>query len=266
MRKTCYTDSIQFNVRMCRLNGGRIVGRFYFGRSDMRRLKGYLTYFSWVEWLLWGVSSLAICTAFMCFDRSNILTLIASLIGVTALIFYAKGNPIGHALMIVFCIIYAVISYTCAYYGEMLTYLCMALPMTVIGLVTWCKNPFEKGKAEVQVHRVKPKEYLLMIILAVIVSIIFYFVLKALNTANLIVSTLSVATSFIPAYLTFRRSAYYALGYAFNDVVLVVLWIMQSLQNASYVAVAVCFTAFLANDLYGFVSWLKMQKRQQKDA
>lgn len=231
----------------------------------MRKLKEYFTYFSVLEWLLWGVSSVAILTAFLCFDRSNVLTLIASLVGVTALIFYAKGNPFGQVLMIGFCITYAVISYSYAYYGEMLTYLCMALPMAVVGLITWRKNPFEKGKAEVKVNEVKSKEYAFMALLTGIVTVAFYFILDALGTANIWVSTLSVATSFIPAYLTFRRSPYYALGYAFNDLVLIILWVMASFENTAYVAVAVCFIAFLINDTYGFFRWRQMSKRQRAE-
>ena len=229
----------------------------------MRKLKEYFIYFSLLEWLLWGISCITIVTAFLCFDRSNVLTLIASLIGVTSLIFYAKGNPIGQVLMIGFCIMYAVISYSYAYYGEMLTYLCMALPMAIIGLISWCRNPYEKGKAEVKVNEVKPKEYALMAVLTVVVTVAFYFILDALGTANIWVSTLSIATSFIPAYLSFRRSPYYALGYAFNDVVLVVLWVMASIENTAYVAVAVCFTAYLVNDAYGFIRWRQMSKRQR---
>lgn len=228
----------------------------------MRKLREYITYFSLLEWLLWGISVVAITGAFLIFDRSNVLTLTASLIGVTALIFFAKGNAVGQVLMIAFCLLYAVISYTYAYYGEMITYLGMALPMAIVGLITWLKNPFEKGKAEVKVNRVQPKEYGLMAILTIVVTVIFYFILQALGTSNLLVSTISIATSFIPAYLTLRRSPYYALGYVANDVVLVVLWIMASIENTAYVSVAVCFVAFLANDLYGFFSWKKMSKRQ----
>lgn len=228
----------------------------------MRKVREYLTYFSLLEWLLWGISVFAITGAFLIFDRSNVLTLTASLIGVTALIFFAKGNAIGQVLMIAFGTLYAIISYTYAYYGEMITYLGMTLPMAVVGLISWLKNPFEKGKAEVKVNRVQAKEYVFMFALTLVVTFAFYFVLKVLGTSNLAVSTLSIATSFIPAYLSFRRSPYYALGYTINDVVLVVLWIMASIDNTAYVSVVVCFIAFLANDLYGFFCWRKMSKRQ----
>jgi nicotinamide riboside transporter PnuC len=86
--------------------------------------------------------------------------------------------------------------------------------------------------------------------------------LNYFNTANLLPSTLSVATSFIAMYLTFRRSPYFALAYASNDVVLIVLWTLASFKNLQYVSVVVCLTVFLVNDLYGFISWQKMKKRQ----
>ena len=65
-------------------------------------------------------------------------------------------------------------------------------------------------------------------------------------------------------YLTFRRSPYFALAYAANDIVLIILWILASLYDIRYVSVVVCFIAFFANDIYGFVSWRKMKTRQQE--
>lgn len=55
-----------------------------------------------------------------------------------------------------------------------------------------------------------------------------------------------------------------ALAYAANDIVLIILWILASLYDIRYVSVVVCFIAFFANDIYGFVSWRKMKTRQQE--
>ena len=64
-------------------------------------------------------------------------------------------------------------------------------------------------------------------------------------------------------YLTFRRSPYFALAYAANDVVLIVLWALAAAENVTYISVIICFVVFLVNDLHGFVSWKQMEKRQQ---
>ncbi len=219
-------------------------------------------YFTKNERALWSVSVLLILVSFAAFDRKNVLTLLASLIGVTSLIFNAKGNPIGQVLMIMFSALYGIISFSFAYYGEMITYLGMTAPMAAVALVSWLKHPYRENRAEVAVARISGKEWGLAVGLTAAVTVVFYFLLDALGTANLIPSTVSVTTSFLAAYLTFRRSPYFALAYAANDVVLIVLWLIAAQSDRAYLSVVVCFLAFLANDVYGFVSWRRMQRRQ----
>lgn len=225
-------------------------------------MKRIFSYFSKGEILLWFCSVLGIVLSFCLFDRENVLTLMASLIGVTSLIFCAKGNPVGQVLMVFFSITYGIISYTCAYYGEMITYLTMTLPMAFFALISWLKNPYKDNHAEVKVNTISKKETIFMFVLTLGVTILFYFILDAFGTANLLVSTFSITTSFLAVYLTFRRSPYFALAYAANDVVLIILWILASLQTIKYLSVVVCFIAFLINDIYGFISWQRMKKRQ----
>ena len=67
-------------------------------------------------------------------------------------------------------------------------------------------------------------------------SVIFYFILKTYNTKNIIPSTISVTTSFITVYLTFRKSSFYAIGYAANDIVLIILWILAEIENTIYIS------------------------------
>ena len=228
-------------------------------------MKKFLNYFTTIEKILWCSSVLLIITSFMIFDRENYLTLLASLIGVTSLIFCAKGNPIGQVLMVLFSIVYGIISYSFAYYGEMITYLGMSGPMAAFALIAWLKNPYKGKKSQVKVNKISKKEIVFMLIISVVVTILFYFILKYFGTANLIPSTLSIITRFIAVYLTFRRSPYFAFVYAINDLVLIVLWTLATLTDINYVSVLICFIVFFINDIYGFISWLKMEKLQKNN-
>lgn len=228
----------------------------------MIKTRKLINYFSTNEIALWCSSVILIVAAFCVFDRENFLTLAASLIGVTSLIFNAKGNPIGQFLVIVFSLLYGYISSTFSYYGEMATYLGMTAPMAVIALISWTKNPYNGNKSEVKVNRITKKECVLMCIIAVIVTVLFYFILDAFHTANMIPSTISVTTSFLAVYLAFRRSPFYAIGYAANDIVLLILWTLAALEDICYLSVTVCFTAFFANDVYAFWNWRKMERKQ----
>jgi nicotinamide mononucleotide transporter PnuC len=225
-------------------------------------MKKLLSYFSKFEIALWFSSVLLILISFFLFDRTNYITLTASIIGVTSLIFSAKGNPFGQVLMIIFSLFYGIISYTFAYFGEMITYLGMTMPMAVFALISWLRNPYKGNKSEVKVNSISKGEHIFIWILTVIVTVIFYFILDFFKTVNMIPSTLSVTTSFLAVYLTFRRSPYFALAYAANDIILIILWALASIKNIHYVSVLVCFIAFLFNDIYGFINWQKIKQRQ----
>lgn len=220
--------------------------------------------FSKPEIILWGSSVTVILLSFCAFDGENHLALSASLVGVTGLVFNAKGNPLGQLLMVLFSLLYGAISFVFAYYGEMLTYLGMTLPMSILAFISWLRNPHNGSRAEVRVNSIGRAESLLMWVATAVVTALLYHPLRHLGTANLVPSTLSVATSFLAVYLTFRRDPRFALAYAANDIVLIVLWVLASLSDARYISVVVCFVAFLVNDIYCYLSWQGMRRRQAK--
>ncbi|MBP3595182.1 MAG: nicotinamide mononucleotide transporter [Lachnospiraceae bacterium] len=209
-----------------------------------------------------AVTLLSYLLSYLFSGSGDLLNLIASLIGVTALIFVAKGLVLGQLLTVIFSVFYGIISVLFSYYGEMITYLFMTTPMAIVSAVEWIKNPY-KDTQEVKVHKVTKKQLVVMWLLALLITVLFYFILKALNTANLFFSTVSITTSFVASYLTFLRSPYYAIGYSANDMVLIILWILASVEDISYLPMVACFIMFLFNDLYGFYNWRRMQKRQK---
>ena len=224
----------------------------------MKKLFSSLSLF---ERLLWLCSLILVSAAFLLSPARDILSLLASLIGVSALIFVSKGQVAGQILTVIFAAFYGVISLGFRYYGEVITYLGMSAPMAIAATVAWLKNP-AKGGGEVAVGRMTPKKTALLLLATAAVSVAFYFILGALGNANLLVSTFSVTTSFLAASLTFLRSPYYACAYAANDIVLIVLWIAAAAEDISSLPMVACFLAFLANDAYGFFNWRRMERRQ----
>lgn len=228
----------------------------------MKTFKRLTSYFTKMELRLWAWSNALIILSFFFFKQTNFLTLGASLIGVSSLIFSAKGNPIGQVLMIIFSLFYGIISFSYQYYGEVLTYLGMTMPMAIIALVSWLKHPYAGKRSEVRVNHIHGLEFIVLAVLTPLVTYVSYLILVYFKTAHIIFSTLSVSTTFIAVYLTFRRSSYFTIAYAVNDLVLIVLWGLASIEDLSYLSVVVCFITFLVNDLYGFYNWRKMAKRQ----
>ena len=211
---------------------------------------------------LWLVS-VAVMTLGFFIAKQGVLHFIASLVGVTGLIFHAKANVVGPVLLVVFAGLYGIVSWQNRYYGEMITYLFMSAPAAAIAVISWLRHPYKDEKV-VEISSVTKKQVGIVFLLTCAVTILFYFILKYLGTASLFVSTLSVATSFFASSLTFLRSPYYALVYCTNDIVLIVLWGIASFDSLSYLPMVLCFVMFLANDIYGFYNWKRMKKAQSQ--
>ena len=214
------------------------------------------------EWWLWSISMLIVTVSNLVGGSFDVLPLAATWVGITSLIFAAKGNVWAQFLMVAFSILYGIISFRFRYWGEMITYLGMTLPMAVWSAVTWLRNPSAGSKSEVAIRKLEKKHFLFLLVLSIVVTGAFYFILRWLETPNIVFSTLSVTTSFLAASLTMLRSSYYALGYAANDLVLIVLWGLAAAKDPVYIPVIINFMIFFMNDMYGFISWKKRERTQ----
>lgn len=230
----------------------------------MKPIKSF-KHLSKFELCLWVMSLIGVSVSGI-LGHSGAIQTVASLIGVTALIFVAKGDVFGQLLTVVFSVLYGVISYSFDYYGEMITYLGMTAPIALLAVISWLRHPYEKGKQEVKVNKIKRNEIILLIVLTAGITALFYFILSYFGTANIVPSTVSVTTSFLASYLTFRRSRFYALFYAANDIVLIILWILAAIEDITYLPMIICFVMFFLNDSYGFFYWSKMSKRQSRNS
>ena len=225
-----------------------------------KRIFGSFTRF---EIVLLIFSLLVTTVPFFALGNRAWIYLAASVLGVLSLTFTSKGNVLGEVLMVAFSILYGIISWSYAYYGEMVTYLGMTLPISLFSIVSWLRHPSAAGHTEVRVARLGFRDYLVSFLPGVAVTVPFWFLLRHFQTPNLPISTLSVFTSFAAAWLTVKRSPAYALAYAANDVVLIVRWVLAAIASRPYWAMVACFFAFLLNDIYGLFHWLRMRKRQE---
>lgn len=230
-------------------------------QNNMVIMKNTFKVLNLKEIILWIISLVVVISSYLLSGQYQLITILAPVVGVTCLIFVAKGHILGQILTVVFSILYAIVSFQFHYYGEMITYLCMTLPIAIVSIISWLKHPY-KDKGQVEVAKLTRKSILFLLIATIVVTTVFYFVLSYFNTPNIIFSTISIATSFLAAALMFLRNPYYAIAYMLNDIVLIVLWSLASIDNISYLPMIFCFTMFLINDLYVFYCWKKMQKDQ----
>ncbi|MBD5086513.1 MAG: nicotinamide mononucleotide transporter [Clostridiales bacterium] len=195
--------------------------------------------------------------------KASWISAIAGIFGLSCVLFAAKGKVICVFLTWGMIVFYSLLSYQNKYYGEVFINLCLMFPMTVIQLVAWIRN---LGKDHVvKVNSITKKEVFIVVLVACVAFVAFYFILRALNTSQLIISTISIVTSVLATYFQSRRSKYGFLAFLFNDVVLCVLWLFATLEDTANVAMLTAVALYVVSDIYGFISWGVLQKRQQKE-
>ena len=214
------------------------------------------------EILLLSISVVVIVGCFIFSADKNYLSLASSILGVVTVVFTSKGLFLAPVLSVVYSVIYTIISMGQRYYGEAIIYLFIMIPMQVITIVGWFKNKKQDSDV-VEVGKVSRKEYMILGGVTIAMTFAFYFLLKWLDTAELVVSTISLVTSALATYLVFRRCSYYALFYVLNDIILIILWTIAMVsQGTAFLPVVVSFFVFFINDIYGFIRWRKQEKEQ----
>jgi len=208
------------------------------------------------------IASPVVVTVMAILFHGDWFTTITSIIGILCALLLAKGLIIGQFFGIAIAILYSIVSFNNGYYGEMIIYLALMLPMYIWAIVEWFRHKDREGK-RVEINTIGWKEWVFVSILAVGVFVGLYFLLRAFNTNLLIISTLSVVDNLFAIYLLARRSKYGFVSYIINDLILIVLWGIPVIEgNVSVLPMLFNPVINLINDVYGVYNWNKIQKQQ----
>lgn len=194
--------------------------------------------------------------------KAEVLTTICSIVGIITALLLAKGKNLGQIFGLLIVILYSMVSFKNKYYGEVIIYLCIMLPMYIIGIISWIKHQNNELNT-VEVNHIKTKEWIVVSIISIFVFIGIYFLLKAFNTSQLFISSLSVIDSLFSIYLGIRRSKYSFHFYVVNDLILIALWGIPVISG-SLILLPMLFNPIinLINDMYGIHNWKKLEKLQ----
>lgn len=133
------------------------------------------------------------------------------------------------------------------------------MPLHITTIISWLKNKSNKDSNVVSVNKLNRKEYMVLGLVTVLVTFMFFYILKLLDTNELMISTISLAS-----YLMLRRSSNYASAFVINDVISITLWGIACVNDIALLPMVVTFSVFFVNDIYGFISWKKREKVQYK--
>lgn len=212
--------------------------------------------------LLCGSIISVVITGVLC--DSALLTIICSITGILCALTQAKGKIISQFIGLALVVLYSILSFQNKFYGEVLIYIFIMLPLFISGIISWIKN-LNKETNIVNENELQKREWIILIIISSVLFVGLYYLLKYFNTSQLFVSTLSMVTSLFATYLVARRSKYGFLFYIGNDIILFILWGLPVIQgNLLLIPMLVNPIINFINDSYGWKSWNNREENKVK--
>ncbi len=196
--------------------------------------------------------------------KGNVFAILTSLIGVVAVFLNAKGNIVGLILLIIQGLFYAIISFKNALYGEVIIYIGLVMPLKLFGLFQWIKNRSKEDRFVVNINKLGYKEILLSLLGSGLIFVGGYFLLKAFNTASLVLSTISVVTCILETYYNLRREKLACVVAVINNLVVIFMWLNTAIQTGDLTVLPIMVCSFInsISNTYGFFVWKKLYKKQ----
>ncbi len=113
--------------------------------------------------------------------ESKLTTTLSSIIGIITALLLAKGKILGQIFGLISAFLYSFVSLKNRFYGEAIIYMCIMLPMYLIGILSWIKHQSKKTNT-IKVNNIKLKEWIIVSIVCIFTFIGIYWLLKIFKT------------------------------------------------------------------------------------
>ena len=202
--------------------------------------------------------------------QSSLLQISASSVTMIASLLFAKARIEGFVVSLIGMALFGIVAFNNRLFGEVGVLILFGLPAQIAGVISWRKALNKTGDnklAKIQIRRTSLKEITILVLICVVLSIGLYFLLAAIDTNLLLLSTISVVFTVFGTILMIRRSHLGTLGFALNDVSNFLLWLtIVLLGDITAIVMIVQPIMLLINNTYGVFEWHKMLRIQELEA
>lgn len=226
----------------------------------MKQWKGY----SMLDLILLLAGVLSIVIATIVFNATWYLML-NSIFAILCVFTQAKGKIITQFLGLTWSLFYIYIAYIFHYYGEVILTIVVVIPMYIYGIVHWLKNKKKDSDTVIIRQKFSSSEWIVILIGLAVAFVLIYFLLKYLNTAQLLTNTISFIVLLLAMYMLVRRHKWNLVPFLIQDLINPLFWIPVIVAGQTgYVIMLIHLLFQIIYDSYGIIEWNKKAKAQKE--
>lgn len=206
--------------------------------------------------LLWLITACAVIAGLSIYWGDTIMGIISSVTGVACVVCTGKGKLSAYLFGLVNCVLYAIIAYRAALYGETMLNVLYYIPMQFVGFYVWKKN-MNKDTGEVIKKRMKLPILILMLAGTAVATFLYGLLLKHIGDAMPFIDAFTTVTSVVAMIISVRMYAEQWWIWVAVDVFSVYMWWCDFQSGNDNIATLLMWIVYLGNAVIMLIKWEK---------
>ncbi len=220
----------------------------------------------WKKWeVAWLITACAIIVALSIYWQDTWMGILSATTGAACVICTGKGKLSAYVFGLVNSVLYAIISYQAALYGETMLNALYYVPMQFVGFYTWSRH-MNTETNEVIKKNMKWTGRLMMTAFILAGTIGYGLLLRAMGDAMPFVDAFTTVTSVAAMLISVKMFAEQWWIWVVVDIVSVYMWFQSFLQGQEYIATLIMWLVYLVNAVIMLVKWEREAKRNERAA
>lgn len=220
----------------------------------------------WKKWeVAWLITACAIIVALSIYWQDTWMGILSATTGAACVICTGKGKLSAYVFGLVNSVLYAIISYQAALYGETMLNALYYVPMQFVGFYTWSRH-MNTETNEVIKKNMKWTGRLIMTAFILAGTIGYGLLLRAMGDAMPFVDAFTTVTSVAAMLISVKMFAEQWWIWVVVDIVSVYMWFQSFLQGQEYIATLIMWLVYLVNAVIMLVKWEREAKRNERAA
>lgn len=218
----------------------------------------------WKKWeVAWLLFTCAVIMGLSIYWGDTVMGMISAVTGVACVVCTGKGKLSAYIFGLVNTILYAIISYQAALYGETMLNALYYAPMQFVGFYVWKKH-INQETQEVEKRRMNWKNRIILLISILGFTYLYGLLLDYLKDAMPFVDSFTTVSSVIAMVISIKMFAEQWWIWAVVDAFSVYMWCCDFSSGSDNMATFLMWVIYLANAFIMLYRWEKEAVLKQR--